>query len=225
MYPPSVSRQGKTHGRASSIGNGPVLVVSTTPSFMSSSRGGDSFHQMSMDEDEPYDEDMPMDERMDRKQQQQHRGLQHPNHSNDADSRASYQSMTPTKEVSDMIMASSSHDGSEATGLGRIISALNSGSTTRPNNLNREERILWDALQTAMVNDRNEHLAKRRSVERTLQESTLKLGQVTARETELELELAKSKCECADLEHKYTMALAENRVLVGDEWVTAIGAK
>jgi chromosome segregation ATPase len=171
------------------------------------------------DHQDPFDEDMPMDEKMERKQEQQHiRSLQM-RHSTDADSSAAsatYRSMTPTKEVSQMVsMMSLSHDGGDPSGIARIIDALNRGSTTRPENLSREERILWDALQTAMVNDRNEHLAKRRALERSLQESTFKLGHITTRETELELELAKAKCECADLEHKYTMALAENRVLVG----------
>ncbi|KAG7350361.1 hypothetical protein IV203_009721 [Nitzschia inconspicua] len=210
----------KTHGRASSIGTGPVLVVNTTPSFMSSFRRGRGSAQSYQDGDlEPFDEDMPMDERMDRRQEvPQHRGmLLFQSKSADADTRASYRNMTPSKEVADIVMSSSSNDGGDGTGIGRIIAALNNGSNSRPNNLNREERILWDALQTAMVNDRNEHLTKRRSLERSLQESTLKLGQATARETELELELAKSKCECADLEHKYTMALAETRVLIGQK--------
>ncbi|KAG7357511.1 hypothetical protein IV203_002199 [Nitzschia inconspicua] len=211
----------KTHGRASSIGTGPVLVVNTTPTFMSSfRRGRGSAHSYQDGDLEPFDEDMPMDERMDRRQEEvpRHRGMMIlQSKSADADTRASYRNMTPSKEVADIVMSSSSNDGGDGTGIGRIIAALNNGSNSRPNNLNREERILWDALQTAMVNDRNEHLTKRRSLERSLQESTLKLGQATARETELELELAKSKCECADLEHKYTMALAENRVLIGQK--------
>ncbi|KAL3918171.1 MAG: hypothetical protein SGILL_004364, partial [Bacillariaceae sp.] len=168
------------------------------------------------DHHDPSDEEMPMDELMDRKHEA--RSLQI-RHSTDADSSAAsatYRSVTSTREVSEMVpMMSSSYDGGDATGTARMIDALTSGSTSRPANLSREERMLWDALQTAMVNDRNGHLAMRRDLERSLQESSFKLGQVSAHETELELLLAKSKCECVDLEHKYTMALAENRVLVG----------
>jgi phage shock protein A len=226
VYPSGISnsRAGKTHGRISPFANNTVLVVSSTPSFTSSINDDDDDD----DDERLFDEDMPMDERMDRKQQpapsqqqqQQRSNLPYHSHSNDSDSRNSYRSVTPTKEVSDMVMATSwSHDGanscSDTSGLLRIIATLNNGSSTRPQNLNREERILWDALQTAMVNDRNEHLTKRRNLERSLQESTIKLTQVTARETELELELAKSKCECADLEHKYTLALAKNARATG----------
>jgi hypothetical protein len=229
----SKSKQGLPHYRSSSFNNRAVQVVSTTPSFASaSSQQEDSLHQTSMDNnddddydndaDEPFDEDMPMDERLDRKyhpqQQKIQRYLPYHSRSTDSDSRHSYRSVTPTKEVSDIVMAgSSSYDGgsTETKGILRIVATLNSGSSTRPKYLNREECILWDALQTAMVNDRNEHLTKRRNLERSLQESTLKLGQVSVRETELELQLAKSKCECADLEHKYTLSLARNRALVG----------
>jgi len=52
-------------------------------------------------------------------------------------------------------------------------------------------------------------------LEKNMQESANHLDQVKARETELELELNRAKGEYADLEHKYAMALAENRVLVG----------
>ena len=138
----------------------------------------------------------------------------------DADNNSTtYRSVTPTREVSDIVsnMSFELSQGKESTGIGRMIDALNNGSNSRPGQLTREECILWDAIQTAMVNDRNENLAKRRSLERFLQEATTKLKQITTRETELELELTKSKCECADLEHKYTMALAENRVLVGQK--------
>jgi hypothetical protein len=176
-----------------------------------------------VDDEKMIDEDMPMDERMDRRKDKPHDNSidfsvrsRRSVGSADADS-TTYLSVTPTKEVSDIVsnMSFELCQGKESKGIGRMIDALNNGSNSRPGQLNREECILWDAIQTAMVNDRNENLAKRRSLERSLQEATTKLKQITARETELELELTKSKCECGDLEHKYTMALAENRVLVG----------
>jgi len=91
------------------------------------------------------------------------------------------------------------------SGIEQMIAALNSGSTAcRPPNLNKEERILWDALQTTMINDRNEHLSKRRSLEIDLQKSVNLLDQISAREIELEREVSQVKGDRADMEHKYT---------------------
>eukprot|EP00535_Pseudo-nitzschia_heimii_P003308 CAMPEP_0197179674 /NCGR_PEP_ID=MMETSP1423-20130617/4541_1 /TAXON_ID=476441 /ORGANISM="Pseudo-nitzschia heimii, Strain UNC1101" /LENGTH=1168 /DNA_ID=CAMNT_0042629615 /DNA_START=271 /DNA_END=3777 /DNA_ORIENTATION=+ len=92
-----------------------------------------------------------------------------------------------------------------ATGIQRIIAALNSGSTAgRPSNLNREEYILWDSFQTAMINDRNEHLSKRRAVEQDLQKSSSLLDELERREKELEREITEAKSIRADMEQKYT---------------------
>jgi len=91
------------------------------------------------------------------------------------------------------------------SGIEQMIAALNSGSTAcRPPNLNKKERILWDALQTAMINDRNEHLSKRRSLEIDLQKSTNRLDDMSVREIILEREVSEAKNDRADVEHKYT---------------------
>merc|ERR1711865_201169 len=93
----------------------------------------------------------------------------------------------------------------DKSGIEQMIAALNGGSTTcRPPNLNKEERILWDALQTAMINDRNEHLSKRRSLEMDLQKSTNRLDDMSVREIILEREVSEAKNDRADVEHKYT---------------------
>jgi len=92
-----------------------------------------------------------------------------------------------------------------STGIQWIIAALNSGSTAcRPPNLNRDECILWDSLQTAMVNDRNEHLSKRRALEHDLQKSSTLLDEVVVREMALEREVTQAKTHRADMEQKYT---------------------
>jgi len=91
------------------------------------------------------------------------------------------------------------------SGIEQMIAALNSGSTAcRPPNLNKEDRILWDAIQSTMINDRNEHLSKRRSLEIDLQKSVNLLDQISAREIELEREVSQVKGDRADMEHKYT---------------------
>lgn len=151
------------------------------------------------------DEDMPMDEMMDTKPKQMkspHNKI--PQSPRNHPSVATYRSVTPTKEVSEvlglsniMAMVSPSNwttaesrpeairsadsgdktfpsidtkgsvdSTTTTTGIQRMIAALNSGSAaSRPANLNREECLLWDSFQTAMVNDRNEHISKRRALE------------------------------------------------------------
>eukprot|EP00529_Nitzschia_sp_RCC80_P008890 CAMPEP_0113455094 /NCGR_PEP_ID=MMETSP0014_2-20120614/8199_1 /TAXON_ID=2857 /ORGANISM="Nitzschia sp." /LENGTH=1149 /DNA_ID=CAMNT_0000346515 /DNA_START=208 /DNA_END=3657 /DNA_ORIENTATION=+ /assembly_acc=CAM_ASM_000159 len=92
--------------------------------------------------------------------------------------------------------------GSPNIGIGRMIEALQNGSTSRPSDLSREERILWDALQTAMVNDRNEHVSKHRNLEMCLQESTAQLGEMHSREGQLEIDLQTAQQKVLDLEHQ-----------------------
>lgn len=113
---------------------------------------------------------------------------------------ATYRSMTPTKEVSDILSLNSEDMGS--TGVGRMIAALQAGSTSRPGDLSREERVLWDALQTCMVNDRNTHVAKRRNLELCLQESTAQLGDMHTRESQLEMELNMTRARMIELEEQ-----------------------
>ena len=196
---------------------------------------------------------MPMDEMMETRKKLQTRSASPSTNSPHKHSIATYRSVTPTKEVSDVLGLSSimamvspsnwnttdsadiendvkeddgdkknvsvrSDGGDDASGgkpassppnstngIQRIIAALNSGSTARrPSNLNREECILWDSFQTAMVNDRNEHLSKRRALEQDLQKSSSLLDQVERREMELEREITQAKNIRADMEQKYT---------------------
>ncbi|OEU21354.1 hypothetical protein FRACYDRAFT_234979 [Fragilariopsis cylindrus CCMP1102] len=241
----------------------------------------------SFDEEMPMDEMMGTKEQEKKEQQQQQQHNEHhyrntnygsssptksavavssssnnlgKDHSLDEHSVATYGSMAPTKEVSDVLGLSSimsmasplnwdtsnnksqnsnnnnnnSTQGNESTsnsflsstskpttapttaptpdgefgggsGIERMIAALNSGTTARrPLNLNREERILWDSLQTAMINDRNEHLSKRRSLEIDLQKSTNLLDEISVREMDLEQEVSQAKNDRSDIEHKYT---------------------
>lgn len=181
----------------------------------------------------PDDDDMPMDERMDIRKND---GRQFYHHRRTASNQsgstahslhlrrnkslplddscsATYRSMTPTKEVNDIVAMSPNGDRSVTgghTGMARMIAALNNGSTSRPPKLNREECILWDSLQTAMVNDRNEHVAKRRDLERSLQESNLLLCQVASKETDLQSSLNEAQLELADVRQQYDELLSKN---------------
>eukprot|EP00536_Pseudo-nitzschia_multiseries_P001820 jgi/Psemu1/235085/estExt_Genewise1.C_230164 len=93
---------------------------------------------------------------------------------------------------------------SMSTGIQRMIAALGSGSTSRrPANLTRDECILWDSLQTAMVNDRNAHLSQVRALEQNLQHSNSLLDEVVVQKMDLEREVSESKTLRSDLEHRY----------------------
>jgi hypothetical protein len=103
----------------------------------------------------------------------------------------------------------SSSDSTITSGIQRIIAVLNSNSPTRlPPNLDREERILWDSLQTAMVTER---------LKKKLERRALKQQQRNLHEKEVAPQQAKTSTisrATDDVQQKYTTAMsivAENQ--------------
>jgi hypothetical protein len=63
-------------------------------------------------------------------------------------------------------------------GLGHIIRALKHRSKSRPNNLNPEERVLWDVIQTLLNSVKSEQMSNKRALEKLLQDATRRESQL-----------------------------------------------
>jgi hypothetical protein len=215
---------------------GSTLPYSSSESIGSPARQSNTSPKYSIKEDSMYasEEEMPMDEMMGTRKKSQKKTSPSPSPSpasttkalhkqkqnkNKKHSVATYRSVTPTKEVGNvlglsniMAMVSPSNwnttdffnqDGSDksiymdpntsetnngmsggkrvssppnsTTGIQRIIAVLNSGSPSRlPPNLNREEHILWDSLQTAMITDRTKQLSEKRAEKEVTKAKTIR---------------------------------------------------
>lgn len=79
--------------------------------------------------------------------------------------------------------------GSSATSLVRLASAIRRRATKRPDNLTIEEKAVWDVVQSAVEKQRSEMLAKRRILERRLQESTSQVDKLRVHNLELQRDL------------------------------------
>jgi hypothetical protein len=100
--------------------------------------------------------------------------------------------------------AISMDDRDVSTPMGRMMAALRQKSSHLPN-LAPEERALWDCIQQSMTALRSENQARRRILERQLQDSTAKLDRTTMRETEVDSQRQDSKKRVVDLHQRMTL--------------------
>ena len=73
--------------------------------------------------------------------------------------------------------------------IDRLATAIRTKSNRRPDNLSPDENTLWDAVQGTLNGQRSEMLARRRVIERQLQESTSQLDKLRVQNSALQHEL------------------------------------
>ena len=102
------------------------------------------------------------------------------------------QAQTPTRSVDP------SETSKDCNNLGKIIAALESNSLTRPDDLTLEERMLWDVIQSTVLN-----ASKRAKSDAS--------AATSSRETELERKLKESEGRIEQLNQKLRLASLENK--------------
>jgi chromosome segregation ATPase len=114
-----------------------------------------------------------------------------------------------------------------APSIDRLATAIRTKSNRRPEDLSKEENALWDAVQGTLSGQRSEMMARRRILERQLQESTSQVDKLRVHNITLKKELDTTVTHLQNAKrqlHDMQASEAKQRDNSSDEQVAALEA-
>lgn len=114
-----------------------------------------------------------------------------------------------------------------APSIDRLATAIRMKSNRRPENLSKDENDLWEAVQGTLSGQRSEMMARRRIIERQLQESTSQVDKLRVHNLKLQKELDTTVTHLQNAKrqlHDMQTSQAKQRDTSSDEQVAALQA-